>query len=219
MPFNKKYKPKRGRKGRKMIRYKQPSGIGKADYSSKFYCEPLEFSNDSTVPLKQGLASRLEDVNNFSTWTTIFDQFRINKVVWKFVPVQTTVVNRPFDDSTNPGASVSEVPRLAMCIDRDDENTPLDFDAVARRPGSKVIKATKGYTFVFKPTRLLNVYRSATSTGYMLDPNTKAFLDVANGSQIPHYGMKWVLEPSSPSNCYQYRIERTYYISWKNRRY
>lgn len=219
MPYKKRYPKRRPKKKNKMVMYRNPSYIGKADYSGKFHCNPIDLSNDSTLDTRLAFAFRLSDIHNFSSWTTLFDQFRINKVVCKFTPVNATVVNRPYDDTTNPGASVSETPRLVMCKDRDDEAAPIDFNSLQSRQGSKTIQATKSYTWVFKPTRLVPVYRTATTSGYMLDPNTKAYLDVANGANVPHYGMKCVLEATSPSNAFQYKIERTYYVSFKNRRF
>lgn len=228
MPMGKIYKykkgyTKRGGKPKKQAGYKMTKRVPRnrislnSDYTSFFRCNPIEISNDSTVETKIAFAFRLSDIINFSSWTTLFDQYRIDKVVVKFVPVQTEAVFRPYDDTTNPGASVSEIPRLCTIIDRDDESSPIDFNQIFQRPQSRTRKATQTITWTFVPNRLVEVYRSATTTGYKVDTNKKEFLDCGY-SDVPHYGMKAVLQPTSPANCYQYRIERTYQISLKNRR-
>jgi len=221
--YTKRTKKKRGaapkkQKGYTMTKYVPRNRIStNSDYTSFFRCEPIEFSNDSTITVRDGLSFQLTDIINFSSFTTIWDQYRIDQVIVKFIPVLTTVVNRPFDDSTNPGASVGEIPRLTTMIDRDDRAVPLDFNQIFQRPQSRTKMATKAIIWKFTPNRLVEVYRSTTSTAYKIDTNKKQFLDCGY-SNVPHYGLKFALEATSPSNCYQYRIERSFKISFKNRR-
>jgi len=129
----------------------------------------------------------------------------------------TTGVNRPFDDTTT-GTLAQVTPQLSVCIDRDDINLPTSIIEVRNRPGAKNVMATKQVRFSFKPNKLQMIYRTSTTTGYQIDTDWKAFLDCAN-SDIPHYGLKFALEASSPSAAYVYEINMRYYVSFKGRRY
>jgi len=204
---------------RRRLRIPRNLGINldlKPDYSCKLFKEPIIISNDSTAETKNAFDFTLTDCINYSTWSTVFDQYRINMVVVKFIPVQTQVINRPFDDTTNPGTSVSEIPRFAVSIDRDDSVTPIDIEQLLKRQGTIVKNATQPITLKFVPNRLVQIYNGVT-VGYKIDIDHRTFLDCAQPG-IPHYGLKCVLEATSPSNCYQYRMETYYYVSFKCKR-
>lgn len=209
---------KKRRTRKRCYKIRIPRGIvsNKADYSCILIQEPIIISNNASAEEKHGFDFALDDTINYSTWSSIFDQYRINKVVVKFVPVQTSVVTRPFDDTTNPGESVSEVPRFAVCLDRDDSVTPTDMGQLLKRQGVIVRNATQPVTMSWVPNRLIQIYNGVT-TGYKVDSDTRAFLDCAQPG-IPHYGVKCVLEATSPANAYQYRMETSYYVSFKHKR-
>lgn len=172
--------------------------------------------NNSAVAITPfSVEFRLVDCINFSTYTTLFDQYRINKIVFTATPVKTQVVNRPYDDSTTAGAILS-IPRMTMVIDRDDSALPTTFEEVYQRPNSRTKLATRKFTWVFRPTKLGMVYRSATTTGYKVDFG-RDFIDCGD-SDTPHYGLKGVLEAASPNEAYTYRLESKFYISFKNRK-
>lgn len=229
MPMGKKYKAYDSRK--RMLKKKAKTQKGyamtkripmnivsvKADYTSFFRCNPQEIANGSTLPLIDGIVIKLSDIINFSSYTTLWDQYRIDQVIIKFIPVQSEAVFRPYDDTTNPGFSVSEIPRLTTVIDRDDSTVANTFNEIFQRPQSRTRKATKPIVYKFVPNRLIEVYRSSLTTGYRVDNESKSYLDCGY-SDVPHYGIKFALEATSPANAYQYRIERTYKISFKNRR-
>lgn len=217
-----KAKGKRGAKPKKQSGYALTKRVPRsfiskrADYCSFFRCTPIYISNNSTTFERGGITLTFSDVLNFSSWTTLFDQYRIDKCIIKFTPILTQEVIRPYDDTTNPGINL--IPRLTTALDRDDVAAPLSFDDVNQRPLSRTKIATKAISWTFVPNRLVAVYRTGVSSGYKVDTASKDFLDCAN-SDIPHYGLKWALEAASPSNAYQYRIDKTLVVSLKNRRY
>jgi hypothetical protein len=190
----------------------------RADYSGVWKANPFVFGNASVADYKGHIQFKFSNCLDFSSWTTLFDQYRINKVVVEFIPVQTQAMVKQFDDTTTVGAGVNLIPRFTSCIDLDDSVNPTDFNVVFQRPNSRTVPATEKVTYTFTPTRLGMVYRSSSQTGYVIDSDTRKFVDCAQ-NDVPHYGIKYVITPTSPANAFQYRIETKYYISLKNRRY
>lgn len=225
MPYRnyRKKAPKGKKKMRKRVYRRIPRPFARADYSTIVKTDQAgaltPFANDSLVVTRGALTFALNQVPEYARFTALFDQYRINRVVVKFIPTMSTLVNRPYDDTTT--ILVGEgVPRLATAIDRDDDQLPSSttgFNDLQGRQGSKVVQATRPVTWSFVPTRLSMVYRTASTTGYKVDSQTREFLDCANDN-IPHYGLKYALTPFSPANAFQYRVETTYYLSFKSRR-
>lgn len=201
-------------------------GSLKPDYSIKMtFLSPYSllndgiFSNSSLSQTTGALSFQLQDMPDHALYTSMFDQYRFNKVVVKFIPTMTTVVNRPYDDTTT--ISVVDGCRLAAVIDRDDDATPSTADGYEKtlhRQGSRSVSAGQPMTITLIPTRLAMVYRTATTTGYKVDNNYKEFNDCAQ-HDIRHFGVKYALQPYAPANCFQYRVQLTYYLSFKDRRH
>lgn len=200
------YRRKRGYKGGGRASYK-------ADYSTKTReGSHLVLQNDSTVNVHYARAFSFHDILNYSNYD-MWDQYRINAIVVKITPNLTQVVNGAFDDTTNPGSG--KIPNYCAYIDRDDASSGgATYEDLKARQGSIVRSCTKGLTLKFRPTRLINVYKSLTSTGYMCDVS-KRWLD---DRSIPHYGLKIGIENGGTTNKFGLRVEYTYYISLKNRR-
>lgn len=219
MPFKRnmrKRRPMRRRRPYRKKRYKRsiPRSL-RADYSVKLNSLTFQIANNSTVPLKGAMNFSLSQCLGYTDYTKLFDQYRVNMVIVKFTPSLTTVVNRPFDDTTTP--TDGTVPRLVTALDRDDSTIPIDFESVQSKSKSRITYATKYQSYKFRPNRLTMVYRTQATTGYKVDTQVKEFLDCGQ-ADIPHYGVKYCLEPSSPSNTYVYDISVDYYVSFKNKR-
>lgn len=171
--------------------------------------------NDATATTKFSKSFHLSDCINYSTYTTLFDQFRILKVVYTLTPVKTQLVVRPYDDTTTAG-QILAIPRLTTVIDRDDTSIPVDFESIYQRPSSRSTLATRKVTYSFRPTPLAMTFQSPTQTAYKVDWS-KSYLDCGDAT-TPHFGIKGVLEAASPAQAYTYRVETKIYLSFKNRR-
>lgn len=157
---------------------------------------------------------KFQEVNNYSHYSSIFDQYRINLVVVKFEPVMTQVVQRPYDDTTT-GNLINAIPRYAVCIDRDDDSIQ-SFKNIESRKYSRVKLATKAMTVAFRPSRLVPVYRTGATNAYKVD-NSKQYCDMAF-PDITHYGLKCAIEHASPAVAYSFRVTTKYYVSLADRR-
>lgn len=223
MPMKKTYRRKR-RKHNKRNKVPRPNRwplrVGmdlRPDYTVEFQ-NPQGFfiENQAVAETKGYIVFDLANCIGHGNYCSIFDYYRINWVEVVFQPVLSTVVNRPFDDSTTPSLNQA-VPHLITAIDRDDATNPVSYVAMQDRGQVKVAKATNRIYWKFTPNRLTEVYRSTTSTGYKIDRDTKSYLDCGY-DDIPHYGMKFVMEAASPARAFVYEIQIKYNVSFKGKR-
>jgi hypothetical protein len=187
------------------------------DFTTEFNNDfGLRIRNQAVAETKGYILFDLANCKGYLNYTTIFDYYRINWVKVEFVPMLATLVNRPYDDTTTPSTS-GEVPEFVTALDRDSNSAPIDMGALLIRGQKKISKATKKHTWKFTPNRLIQLYESATTTGYKIDSDVKSFLDCAD-SGIPHYGLKYVMAAASPANCYVYEVQITYNVSFRGKR-
>lgn len=213
-------KPKTYRKKRAKARPRKRRGKGLAipnTVKSDFNCiqrdlVELIFSNDAVVETKLSKQFSLSAIQNYTDYTKIWDQYRINMVKIEFIPILTEVVNRPYDDTTTPSGLI---PNYCVGIDRDDASAET-YDELRARQYSYLRKATQPLTLKFKPNRLTATYNTAITNGYVVD-NTKKFLDCAY-PQIPHWGLKIALQAASPATTYRIQMRVTYFMSYAQRR-
>ena len=157
-----------------------------------------------------GVFFTLDQTPNAAAFGTLFDQYRIRKVVLKFLP-QTQFVSTP-DTLAAPAASGA----LVYVTDQDDAtpltslNAYLEYDECMmhqshdQRPIIKTIY----------PKLAGSAYRGAF-TGYTNLPNT-TWLDMAN-RDIQYYGCKFRVEPRATSGCTQiWRVFADFYIEFKH---
>ncbi len=208
-------KPLYKRKKRFTRKLAIPNSV-KADYSCilRAVDEPF-ITNDTLVDATWSKIFSLNNAQNYTNFTAIFDQYRINMVQITFRPVGATTTNIPYDD-TSSGTAGRTTPNYAVSIDRDD-STLSTYSLIRSRQFSTIRGAGKSLTVKFRPNRLVNVFNgSASPDAYMVD-NSKKFLDCAN-STVPHFGIKMALEPFSEANVYKLQMEIKYFISFAQRR-
>lgn len=170
--------------------------------------------NNSVVEETFAYVYAMNQAQNYTNYTAIFDQYRINWIEARFVNLGPSSVNKPYDDNSG---TLAPIPRFCIARDRDDASTGTSFDDLRARSESSIHLMTKGFTIRFIPNRLSMLYWTPSSTAYKLDLDTKAWLDCAQTS-IPHYGHKIAVEVASPSNAYKMQIEYKYNISFRGRR-
>lgn len=171
-------------------------------------------ANGTVAESKYAYSFTLDSTTHYTTYTGLFDQYRINFVTVKFVPRSVQVLNKPFDDTSGAG---QRAPKYVVVIDRDDASVPVSYEETLSRAGAREQVATKPLTIKFTPSRLLMVYRTGSTTGYKIDTDTQGWLDCAN-ADIPHFGIKTVFEAASPLGAYDMEVRMDYNISFRGRR-
>lgn len=168
----------------------------------------------------QGSATfQLDDVKGYNDFTNLYDQFMISHA-----QIHVTLITNPNAAYPINGTSSSAVinptnwyPKLWYVYDSDDA-TSLSLDVIRERQGVKYRSLQPNKTLVInvKPRMLVQTYRTATSTGYA---PKRMFLDVATGQNVPHYGLKFVIDTMglNPQDTYpfQVRMETKYWLRFK----
>lgn len=133
---------------------------------------------------------KLADVNGFSELVSLFDNFRIVRILYRWV------CNRNPDFAT--GATTKGIyPRLNWTHDFND-SAPISRDLIYQRANMREAYFTDSYQktrwYTLKPATLVQMYESGTSTAYT--PKWSQWMDT-NDSQAPHYGIKYAFD-----NCF-----------------
>lgn len=174
-------------------------------------------TND-TIVANQNLGETLETYRfglqnclNANTYATMWDQYRINKVVITWTPIRTQMVQANVEDVTP--SSTTNIPSWVVAKDFDDL-TPTSYTDTRTRFGSVVRLATQGGKMIIRPACLSEIYQSTLTTAY--SPNYGKWIDTANNS-VPHYGVRFAMEAAEPSGQYALECKTKIYVSFKNR--
>jgi len=138
--------------------------------------------NDAVPSLGRGVDFQLVDVPAYTELSSLFDQYKITGVAYRFVisrdPMATNVTTKLY-------------PRLTWVHDYDDASAPSSFNEIAQYPNCKEhwFSETRQHTkwHFIKPAKSQVMYESATLSGYQ--PTWKGFVDMASNI-MPHYGIK-----------------------------
>lgn len=163
------------------------------------------------------------DLPNYAELQVLFDQFRINKIVAKYCPQYNgTVANfalaKGAADTTDGYGDIAELynSKCYAVVDVDDDVLPSTANTLREYAVCKQWIANKPKTIVFTPAIRSLVYKTATTESYQ--PKFKAWLSTADIT-VPHYGLKFVVEPNSINSNLNYALatwEYTVYLSCKN---
>lgn len=212
------YRKKKAQKKVRIRKMRSPTmGISTKSLYTVNFENPtgLLIYNQTIADTKGYLVFDLNNCVGKDDYISIFDYYRINYVTVEFNPVLTSVVNRPYDETTT-GALGGIIPNLITSIDRDSNSSPIGYTEMQLRK-NKTVPATKKVSWKFTPNRLTMVYKTVSTTGYMIDKDTKSYLDCGQ-PDIPHFGLKFCLQTSSPANAFIYEIRIKYNISFSGKR-
>lgn len=162
-----------------------------------------------------GFTFALADITQVTTFSKLFDSYRITGVSIKMLPATNYNTG-----STNPSI------RAWSYIDLDDGTAPATIDEVTQRSNAKskfLIAGSQRQHSIFVRPRWSNMaYQTATGSGYTLG-NRKAWLDCAD-TNIPHHAVKYFFEttnnatPLGLSTAVNVLFTMTYYIQFKGLR-
>lgn len=162
----------------------------------------------------------LADIPNVSEFSTLFDFYRLNRVL-------VTIKMIPVPDATYQPASTTLVnfmnwyPTIWYVRDQDDNNAMTlpeikEFEKVKHR----VLYPNREIKIILRPTTLTQTYRTALTTGYKID-TSRQYTDMAQ-RDVPHYGLKTVIDLEGLSSSgdaarqWQFKINAKYFFTCKN---
>jgi len=154
---------------------------------------------------------KFEDILGHTEFGAMFDSYKITKCV-----LQLQLITNP--DSANPlnvaASGISTYynnptnwyPKFWYIRDYDGGSAD-SLAQIKERQGVKffVMRPNKTYSVPIVPKVAVQTYRTATTTGYA---PKRLFLDMANGTDVPHYGLNYVVDTLGldPDNTYPFKI-------------
>lgn len=142
---------------------------------------------------------------NYTELTSLFDQYRINKLVYRFVPT--------FSDGSLTASSGTCIPNLHIVKDYDDSTDPTNTTTLMQYPNYQMWPSHKQRSIKFTPAVLSDFMEGAgTATG----PKFKQWINLAN-TAVEHRGIKYYLEqaPGIQASTFYINIFVYVYFSCK----
>lgn len=203
------YKKRSRRRARR--RYARRRGF-RPDFSTWLRVPGFPIENNVLVVERGVLQWALSDVHSYTTYQAMFDQYKINKVVVRFIPRSTETVTR--DYNANQQGPPNLTANFVCALQRDDDGLPNSYEAVRRLQGSRERKMTRGMKWVFRPS-LLTQLGPAANSGYSLAGsrwiNTKY-------PGILHYGLAWAIDSGSTTGVFAHDVQAMLHISFRRRK-
>jgi hypothetical protein len=189
------------------------------------YFKVVRRSTPSNITLATGTSQitgaanfQLSNMTNYSELTTLFDQYRIKKIICYFRlvadPAGATIPN---STTANQQASCLDI---IATVDHDDDNALTTWAAHAEYSKSKtgVLKHDRWFKYAFYPTAANQIYNGVTSGYAPMKPGT--WIDLAYAS-VPHYGLKYLIRTPGAfvlgvgQNIY-IEVNYTYVVEFRN---
>lgn len=160
----------------------------------------------------------LANLNSYTDFSNLFDQYRINFIVMRIIWRSTELSQLETQNNSGVGA-----PYVIHYVDRDDATPPASSAAGANE--AREYAKARQWTFdtgkrelVVKlvPNNLTQMYDSSVSTSYTLA--FKKWIDMVD-TQMPYYGWKAVFvlpQNTGSTTAAFFDIECTYYIQCRD---
>jgi len=156
------------------------------------------------------MAFSLQDLDQVTSFTALFDQYRIDRVV---VQIKTRNPSANFNAASTANATP---PSTYWVIDRDDSTQPTTLAQLRQYDNVQEAAVSDNVEIDLQPSVTPALYASGAFSGYGVS-RTGIWLDVANVS-IPHYGVKFGITEISATatNTYYWDCVFYYYLSFRN---
>lgn len=151
----------------------------------------------------------ISQLPNVSEFTSLYDNYRIEKVVFRMRPYWT--------DLSVSGTTVQSyaLAPIYTAIDLDSAALPASTATLRQYSTCRSHTALRPITRVLRPRPLTEIYESALGTSYALAPKN-VWLDTARTS-VPHYGIK--VAASFPNvaaaNWISYTVEAEFHLAFR----
>lgn len=209
-PYRRRYKArkaqmKRRRANRSRIGYAQ-STIH--NFKRSYYKEGA-FASDPTNDTFQGLVFSLQNLPQYTDFTTLFDQYRINKIKMTLYPRQN-VTNGTFPSPTTDAVQSCQV---FSVIDMDDGTAPVGLDTLLQYQNLKTTRGLRQHSRTFKPGVEIAQTNNGTLAGSMVKKSP--WLDATN-ALVWHNAVKLAFQNTGGFAPITYDMKVDMWISCKN---
>lgn len=156
-----------------------------------------------------GFTYSLNSLPNYTDFTTLFDQYRVDKIRVTFYPRQN-VTNGTFPSPTTDTVQSCQV---FSVVDLDDGNAPTSLNDVLQYQNLKTTRGLQVHSRTFKPGVEIAQTNNGTLAGSMV--KMSPWLDCTVAS-VWHNGLKVVLQNTGGFAPITYDMKVDMWISCKN---
>jgi len=170
-----------------------------------------------SLEFAQGFEYKFSDILSSAEFTTLFDRYKVDRVVNTF-----QLVNNPdaaaYLNDKDTGNSANFYPKMWYIRDYDD-SVAESSSTLKERVGVKcvILQPNKVVRVTTKPAIATQVYRTALTTGY--GPKWNQWIDCAM-TDVPHYGLKVAYDCNgfdpADTRPFRVRVETKFYFSMKD---
>lgn len=162
-------------------------------------------TSTSGAPGFYSFTFRVQDLPDFTSYSAIWDEYRINKIV---------AIITPLTQAGNPATAPGYGP-LVTAMDFDDGLTPTSFGQVLQYANSMIHPNDGKQVFrTFTPKYRLAAYNGTTTINSSLSTN---FIDLAAGD-IEHYSLKCAVRQATSTNVQSYHVIFKYVVTFRKSR-
>lgn len=234
MPF--KYnKSRKSKRQRKHLKVSNKTFVPKKLYYSDEFHTILNYSASEQEALKLltppygdfnsiAIAFKLGATINWSTWSRLFEEVRVNRIMVKFN--SKAVGMMVTQDQPSPALTLGDnVPNAYYLLDRTDVAPEPDRNAFQEYTKTVKKKANKSHYISFKPSLLVPCVGTVNPDGsviynYTVDYKTSdnwISLGNANVGDMQYYGIKFGMQGSN-SQVFQISPEISFGLSFRGKR-
>lgn len=155
-------------------------------------------STSITVPTYISSSFTLNSFNDYSSYTSLFDQYKFNEIeVW-------------IEPTLSSSTAVANIGNYCTAIDYDDANTPTSIDNVEGHQGSLISTGFASHYHRWVPGMAIAAYSGAFSSFSSSKPT---WIDSASPG-VQHYGFKFAAAVTSSVIVYTMTFKAS--VSFKN---
>lgn len=194
MPYRRNYRRRTLRKRRpmrrtrRMIRRPLTKSLRVHHFKRTFTLAPIGTS--STAPAFAGYLFNFNQLPNFNEFTRLYDVYRINKILVRFVP------NHNSSDVAPTGSS--QISNFHSVLDYNDATAPTSLNELYEYANWKMSRGTSIHQRLWRPATLDSVDTGSSAVS-SANPQWKRWINTANAN-VNHYGLKVGIEQSVSAN-------------------
>lgn len=187
---------------RRRVARRRVRGMQAGTYRFKRTAFYSGYLSGSTVQDVSGaLIGQLSQVPGNSEFISLYDQYKITGIKWKFMPRANSA-----EAGTNQGLI-----KLFTAIDRNDLNPPTIND-ILQYSSMKMTSSNRTHTRYIKPTIVQFANQTALGNAYV---STRGGWISTDNPTVAHYGLKFLLQ-QLPAGNQSYDLVVEYYLAFRN---
>lgn len=149
----------------------------------------------------------LNQISGVSDFTGLYDQFKILGLKWSLIPRGNS------SDISPSGTSAQQSVGVFSVIDYNDSTALTSLNQAVQYANLKMTRSHQVHSRYFKPRITPTIENGVGGTASAL--TTRGWLDVSTGANVPHYGIKYVLQ-QAPNVAQTFDLKVDYYLAFKN---